>query len=81
MPANETPPVDGERPHMICPHLKRSVMPICGAKKGTLTAPNIYELQYYCMSVKYNKCPIFRKYRSSTKAEKQKKRKDKDTTI
>jgi len=81
MPANETPPVDGERAHMICPHLKRTVMPICRAKKGALTAPNIYELQYYCMSVKYNKCPIFRKYRSSTKAEKQKKRKDKDTTI
>jgi len=62
---------------MICPHLKRTVMPICKAKKGALTAPNIYEVQYYCMSVRYKECPIFRKYRSSTKTEEQEKRREK----
>lgn len=81
MPANETPPVDEERAHMICPHLKRTVMLICRAKEGALTAPNIYDVQYYCMSVRYKECPIFRKYRSGTKAEEQEKRKDKGTAI
>jgi hypothetical protein len=73
-------PLDKERAHMICPHLKRTVMPICRAKKGALTAPNIYELQYYCMSVMYKECPVFERSRSRTKAEtkKEKKNKDKD---
>jgi hypothetical protein len=50
---------------MICPHLKRTVMPICQAKHGAYMSPNLYELQSYCMSVKYKKCPIFKKSRST----------------
>jgi hypothetical protein len=38
---------------MVCPYLKRTVMPICRAKKGAFMAPNIHELQYYCMSVSH----------------------------
>lgn len=64
---------------MICPHLKRSVMPICQAKKGAFMAPNIYELQYYCMSVRYKQCPIFKKYGSGTRAKREKKEMDKDS--
>jgi hypothetical protein len=64
---------------MICPYLKRTVMPICQAKEGAFMAPNIYELQYYCMSVKYKECPIFRKNRSMRGAKKEKdKEKDND---
>ena len=48
-------------------------MPICRAKKGALTAPNIYELQYYCMSIKYKECPIVKRSRSRTRAEKENK--------
>jgi len=56
-------------------------MPICRANRGVLTTPNIYELQYYCMSVMYKKCPVFKRSRSRTKAEtkkKEKKNKDND---
>lgn len=63
---------------MICPHLKRTVMPICQAKKGAFMAPNIYELQYYCMGVKYKNCPVFRKNRSMGGAKKKEKDKEKD---
>jgi len=63
---------------MVCPHLKRTVMAICRAKKGALMAPNIYELQYYCMSVRYKACPTFRKYRSTAKGGKENKKEDKD---
>jgi hypothetical protein len=64
---------------MICPYLKRTVMPVCRAKKGALMAPNIYELQYYCMSVKYKECPIFKKNRSRPGTKKEDARKkDKD---
>lgn len=63
---------------MICPHLKRTVMPICRAKKGALTAPSINELQYYCMSARYRECPVFKKSRSKTGAKKEKKEKDRN---
>ncbi len=55
-------------------------MPICRAKRGVLTAPNIYELQYYCMSVRYKECSVFKRSRSRTKAEtkREKNKKDKD---
>ena len=66
---------------MICPNLKRTVMPICRAKGGAFTAPNINELQYYCMSFRYKECPLFKKYRSSTKGEKEKKKRDKDAIV
>lgn len=36
--------------------------------------PNIYELRYYCMSVRYKECPIFRKHRSAAKTGKEKKK-------
>jgi len=39
-------------------------MPICQAKKGAFTAPNINELQYYCMSIRFKQCPVFKKNRS-----------------
>jgi hypothetical protein len=35
---------------MICPCLKRTVMPLCWAKHGAFMTPNLYELQYYCMN-------------------------------
>ena len=63
---------------MICPHLKRTIMPICQAKKGAFTTPNINELQYYCMSVRYKQCPVFKKNRSPIGARKQKTEMDKD---
>ena len=63
---------------MICPHLKRTVMPICQAKKGAFMAPNIYELQYYCMSVRYKGCPVLKKHRSRTNPERERKKRDKD---
>jgi hypothetical protein len=63
---------------MICTHLKRTVMPICQAKKGAFMAPNIYELQYYCMSVKYKQCPVFNKHRSRPGGERKQKETDKD---
>jgi hypothetical protein len=63
---------------MICPHLKRTVMPICQAKKGAFMAPNIYELQYYCMSVRYKNCSVFKKHRSKARANRKKKEMDKD---
>ncbi len=66
---------------MICLYLKRTVMPICRAQKGALTAPNIYELQYYCMSGKYEECPVLRKYRSSTGGKKEKKKKKEKDVI
>jgi len=65
---------------MICPHLKRTVMPICQAKKGAFMAPNIYELQYYCMSVRYKECPVFKKHRSTTRVKPEKKEMDKNST-
>ncbi len=64
---------------MICPHLKRTVMPICQAKKGAFMAPNIYELQYYCMSVRYKECPVLKKHRSRPRAKQKKKEMDKDS--
>ncbi|UCD70720.1 MAG: hypothetical protein JSW70_06865 [Syntrophobacterales bacterium] len=63
---------------MICPHLKRTVMPICQAKKGELMTPNVYELQNYCISLKYKICPVFKEIQSREKAEKKKKAPDKD---
>jgi len=68
---------------MICPHLKRTVMPICRAKKGALTAPSICEPQSYCISVRYKECPLFKKNRprKKGKTEEKKKDKDKDTTV
>jgi hypothetical protein len=65
---------------MICPHLKRTVMPICRAKKGALAAPSINELQYYCMSVRYRECPAFKKIQPRAGAEKGKKERDRDAT-
>jgi hypothetical protein len=41
-------------------------------------APNIYELQYYCMSVKYKQCPVFNKHRSRPGGERKQKETDKD---
>jgi hypothetical protein len=63
---------------MICPYLKRAVMPICRAKHGVFMAPNLYELQSYCMSVKNKECPIFGKNRSMREATKKKKAMDND---
>lgn len=60
---------------MICPYLKRTVMPICQAKHGAYMAPNLYEIQSYCMSVKYKECPIFRKNQSIKGAKKEKRKK------
>jgi hypothetical protein len=74
-------PLDKEKARLICPYLKRTVMPICRAKKGTFTAPNIYELQQYCMNIRYKECPVFNKYRSSTKAEKEKKKREEDAIV
>jgi hypothetical protein len=58
---------------MICPYLKRTVLPICRAKKGALMASNIYELQYHCMSIKHKECPIVKKNRSRRRAGKENK--------
>ena len=59
---------------MICPYLKKTVMPICKAKKGMLMTPNIYELQYYCLEDKYTECDVFkdkeRELRKEAKKEK-----------
>ena len=66
---------------MICPHLKRTVMPICQAKKGALMAPNIYELEYYCMNSRYKGCPVFKENRWRTKAEKGNKEVEKDVIV
>jgi hypothetical protein len=63
---------------MVCPYLKRTVMPICRAKKGAFMAPNIHELQYYCMSVRYRECPIFKKNRSREGVKKDKQQTDKN---
>ncbi len=65
---------------MICPFLKKTVMPICKAKKGELMTPNIYELQYYCLNDTYRECPVFndKEKRSERRAKKEKKVTDKD---
>jgi len=63
---------------MIYSRLKGTVMPMCKAKKGAFMAPNIYELQYYCMSVRYKECPVFKQHRSRTSAKREKKEIDND---
>jgi hypothetical protein len=72
------PAIHEERAHMVCPYLDRTVIPICQAKKGALMGPNIYELQYFCMSVRYKECPIFRKHGSADKGGKEKKKAEKN---
>jgi hypothetical protein len=72
------PAMHKERAHMVCPHLNRTVIPICKAKKGALMGPNIYELQYFCMSVRYKECPIFRKHGSADNGGKEKKKAEKN---
>ena len=47
---------------MICPYLKRIIGPICQAKKGALAAPNIHELEYYCLSFRHKECPTHKQY-------------------
>ena len=47
--------------HMICPYLKSTIMPLCQVKRGSLTAPNVQELEYYCLTFRYKECPVYKK--------------------
>ena len=51
-----------KRVHMICPYLKGTIMPLCQVKKGSLTVPNVHELEYYCLTFRYKECPAYKKH-------------------
>jgi hypothetical protein len=51
-------------------------MPLCRAKHGAFMTPNLYELQYYCMSPTYRERPIFKKNQSMGGAKKEKRKKE-----
>ena len=42
-------------------------MPVCQAETGAVMAPNIYELEYYCLTSRHKDCPIFRKQHQEEK--------------
>ncbi|MFX0198207.1 MAG: hypothetical protein ACFFCW_18980 [Candidatus Hodarchaeota archaeon] len=58
-----------KRAHLICPYLKRTIMPLCQVKKGSLTAPNVHEIEHYCLTFTYEECPIYRKHHREGRAD------------
>ena len=53
---------------MHCPYLEKAEIFICSAKPGAMMSPNEYELNYYCLSSRYNDCPIYKKHHRAGRA-------------
>jgi hypothetical protein len=47
---------------MTCPYLKGIYVPVCQVKERALTALNIPEFEYYCITFRYKECSIYREH-------------------
>jgi len=52
---------------MTCPYPKGTFTPVCHVKEGAVSAPSIYEFEYYCLTFKHKECSIYREHHREEK--------------